>query len=157
MLVSLWTAHVCVTQFEPARRAIVMGTVLAILLIVALALMRQVRGYARPSRYRDVLARTRDYLASYRDVVWAPRLETWLAELDRVKTSGDLRSHAERSRQFSAGMGSLGDLSICPENRHDISGDRQVISAASQGLWSLTHELYVEADRLVRELSRADR
>jgi hypothetical protein len=152
-LFSLWTARVCVTQFEPVRRAIVMGTVLAILLIVAVVLMHQARGYAGPSGYRDVLARTHDYLASYRDVVWAPRLEAWLAELDRVKTNADLRSHAERSRRCSAGMGSLGDLSICPQNRHDIRDDRQAISAASKGLWSLTHELYGEADRLVRELS----
>ncbi len=124
MLLSLWTAHVCVTQFEPVRRTIVMVTVLTVLLIVALALVRQQArvcgAMVRPSYYRDILARTHDYLASYRDDIWAPRLETWLTELDRVKTSGDLRSHAERSRQFSAGMGSLGDLSISPRNGHAI-------------------------------------
>jgi hypothetical protein len=62
VLLSFWTAHVCVTQFELVRQAIVMGTVLAILLIVALALRRQARRYARPSRYRDVPAHARDRL-----------------------------------------------------------------------------------------------
>jgi hypothetical protein len=38
-LTSLWTAHVCVTQFEPVRRSIVMITVLTILLIIALVLL----------------------------------------------------------------------------------------------------------------------
>jgi hypothetical protein len=42
-VISLWTAHVCVTQFETTRRVIVLFTVLAIVVIVALRLLRQAR------------------------------------------------------------------------------------------------------------------
>jgi hypothetical protein len=105
------------------------------------------------SHYREILGRTADYLTSYRDAVWAPRLEAWLNDLDRVKTNGDLRGHAERSRAATFGMGSLGDFSITPGNGHAIAGDRKEIGAASSALWSLALELYDESDRLLRELS----
>jgi hypothetical protein len=69
VLGSLWTAHVCVTQFEGTRRVIVVSTVLMITLAAALWLLLHARRMGvmiRPSRYRDVLARTYDYLTRHR-------------------------------------------------------------------------------------------
>lgn len=92
--------------------------------------------------YRNILTRLRDYLASYGDTKWKGRIEDWLQELDSIASIHALRSHLERSQRATGGMGSLGDLTICPQNGHSIRNDRTAISEASSGLWGLTSELY---------------
>ena len=41
-----------------------------------------------------------------------------------------------------AGMGSLGDLTIAPDNGHTVPNDPVAMSSASRGLWVMTDQLY---------------
>jgi hypothetical protein len=84
--------------------------------------------------YRGILIRIRDYLRNYEDRKWSARLDGWLDELDSITPLNALRAHVERSQRATGGMGSLGDLTICPQAGHAIANDRDAMSAASQGV-----------------------
>lgn len=102
--------------------------------------------------YLDVLTRIREYLRSYDEKKWSTRLDEWIRELRGIDSTKALRIHIERSRRATGGMGSLGDLTICPQAGHAIVNDRAAISAASQQLWSMTSQLYAETTRLLHDL-----
>jgi len=102
--------------------------------------------------YRDVLTRIRDYLRIYDEKKWSSRVDEWLRELDDIKTPSALRTHVERSQRTTGGMGSLGDLTICPQNGHIIEHDVKRITEASQGLYRLTAELYQETKLLLSKV-----
>jgi len=104
------------------------------------------------SRYREILTRIRDYLLIYADQKWSGRVDEWIHELNESSSPKSLRLHIERSQKATSGMGSLGDLTICPQNGHRIQNDRQLISEASNGLWALTSELYQESKALLTQL-----
>jgi threonine aldolase len=95
--------------------------------------------------YRDVLTRIRDYLRIYGEDKWTARVDEWLRELADIRSLSALRTHVERSKRATGGMGSLGDLTICRQNGHIIENDVRKITEASQGLHALTAQLYHEA------------
>jgi|ERR1041385_1462027 hypothetical protein len=102
--------------------------------------------------YRSILTDIRDHLRRYDERRWSARLDDWLRELDHIHSPDELRSHLQRSQKATGGMGSIGDLTICPQAGHAIANDPAVIAAASKQLWALVSELYSEAKQLLSGL-----
>ena len=101
--------------------------------------------------YRNLLEQIRDHLSRYGVRRWPPRLDEWIQELDSLGPEG-LKSHLHRTLKSLGGMGSIGDIVICPEAGHDIPTERPLIKAVNDRLVALTDELYAEAKRRLSQL-----
>lgn len=105
-------------------------------------------------QYRELVNEVRSHLARYGDRRWAPRLEGWLSELDDVEKAGSrqvLIAHVQRMRKALGGMGSIGDIVICPEAGYSISDSEKDIQRANQQLLSLVRSLDKCISRILRE------
>lgn len=89
--------------------------------------------------YRDALAQIADHLAAHGEAHWSQTLRQWLRELDGPGLRG--LAHVRRTRRCLGGMGSLGDVVICPEAGHKIANDPATVKAANDRLLSMVHEL----------------
>jgi len=94
-------------------------------------------------RYRELILAISEHLAQYGDQRWAPRLEGWLTELDDSETENKqyLVDHVERMQKALGGMGSIGDIVICPEAGYSIQNEEGLIQKANDDLLRLVRLL----------------
>ncbi len=107
-------------------------------------------------RYSELLKELRDHLARFEDRRWPPLLGAWLRELERserqqdvVKTGVD---HLRRTQRALGGMGSIGDVVICPEAGHAIANDENEIRNANDRLLELVMAIDREISALLSGL-----
>lgn len=105
------------------------------------------------TRYKNLLCDIREYLERYNVPSWPERLGQWAAELDNLEVL-NYRKHLLRTQKSLGGMGSIGDIVICPEAGHKISTAPQAINAANAGLLSLVKELHKEVAREVGRVNK---
>jgi len=101
--------------------------------------------------YRTLLKQIRDHLKRYGVPGWPARLDKWARELDQLDP-GKLRAHLLRTRKSLGGMGSIGDIVICPEARHNIPKDELAIKTANDTLLALVGKLDAEVTRWLSTL-----
>jgi hypothetical protein len=102
--------------------------------------------------YIGVLIEVRNHLQQYQvQGGWSERLEEWIGEFRHLEPSAR-RAHLERTKRALAGMGSIGDIFICPQNGSAISADDNDIRTANDKLKALLDRLYSE---IARELGQA--
>lgn len=77
---------------------------------------------------------------------WADTLEKWVAELAHLSPN-QVKAHVLRTRRSLRGMGSIGDIVICPQAGNRIANDEQAISAANDRLLNLVDDLSAETAR----------
>jgi hypothetical protein len=99
-------------------------------------------------RYRRVLEEIGSTLIAYGVQVWPETLDSWLHELNGlIGSQGSERAlvqHVIRSRNATGGMGSLGDIVICPQAGHRISDEEGEISDVNATLRRLVNALCAE-------------
>jgi hypothetical protein len=107
-------------------------------------------------RYRRLLEQIRSHLIAYGVQVWPGTLDSWLHELNGLNGSlgseGALVQHVMRSRKATGGMGSLGDIVICPQAGHRISDEEGEIRDVNATLRRLVSTLYAETTTLLSTL-----
>jgi len=101
-------------------------------------------------RYRDLLRKVAAHLKTFGNTRWPPILEAWLDELDRFKGTPIPRQHLERTRRALGGMGSIGDVVICPEAMRESAFDEIQIRKANEELLRFVRELDREISNLIQ-------
>lgn len=112
------------------------------------------------ARYRELLGALERHLRANGVPHWPPILAEWLSQLDALEQRGgreSLLAHLMEAKKATGGMGSLGDIVICPESGYSVGPDERQIKAANAELLRLVHELFKEITRLINILSAADR
>ncbi|MGH8673773.1 MAG: DUF6966 domain-containing protein [Burkholderiales bacterium] len=98
--------------------------------------------------YRTLLRQIADHLADFGDRRWPAVIAGWLAEIGGEGEEIPA-THLQRTRRALGGMGSIGDVVICPEAGHLISSDKKEIRKANERLLHLVHELDEEVDKML--------
>jgi hypothetical protein len=94
--------------------------------------------------YMDLLVAIKTLLNRYQvRGGWTQRLDEWIDEYQHLEPTAR-RGHLERTKRALAGMGSLGDIVICPQNGDTISADQTEMRSANEVLRSLLDQLYAE-------------
>src|SRR5579871_5039684 len=102
-------------------------------------------------RYEELLQQISQQLKTYSVKGWPETLERWIEELHVADT--DMRSHLERTKNSTGGMGSLGDIFICPQAGDDIPNDPTAIKAANADFKHLIGELYALVTQRLNHLN----
>ena len=102
-------------------------------------------------QYRETLEQAAAFLDSIHDRTWSKTVRRWLAELSDLQNAEDTLAycrHVERSWLATAGMGSLGDLTIGEHNGH-VAPDPE---SADRRWRALVQAIYVACRALSSEL-----
>jgi hypothetical protein len=100
------------------------------------------------AHYKELLLELHQHLVGVSEKKWAERLQEWIKELDGADKDGVI-NHLKRTQKALGGMGSIGDIVICPENGHSIPSDEDQINRANERLKGLVSNLFSEIERLV--------
>ncbi len=92
------------------------------------------------SAYRALLVQLQELFGMYSEKKWADRLSGWIKDLDSAR---DYKPHLERTFKALSGMGSMGDVVVCPENGHVVSGGEEAIAKANEQI----KEIILKLDR----------
>ena len=103
---------------------------------------------SRLTRYYQILSSLQKHLKTYAEKKWSCHLTTWINELPKLSDM-EVNSHLQRTRKALGGMGSIGDIVICPENGHIISANENEITKANDQLRKLVNELASEINDIL--------
>lgn len=99
-------------------------------------------------RYKELLNQIQKYLERYSEKEWSNRLMEWINQLNNL-TDSESKKHLIRTQKGLSGMGSIGDILLCPENGHSISVDKAEIDSANDILKKFVSDLYIEIEKLI--------
>jgi hypothetical protein len=99
------------------------------------------------ARYKKLLKELQCFLELYAETKWANRLRQWVSELDGLTLDGGT-AHLRRTQKALGGMGSIGDIVICPENGHSILNEEVQVNDANERLRKFISDLFVEIEKL---------
>ncbi len=102
---------------------------------------------SRLARYKELLNELQVFFERYAETKWANRLREWVHELDGLTWNG-ATDHLKRTQKALGGMGSIGDIVICPENGHSISNEEAQVNEANERLKKLVSDMFVEIEKL---------
>jgi hypothetical protein len=97
-------------------------------------------------RYKELLKELQRFLERYAEIKWATRLQQWVSELDGLTLDRE-QDHLRRTQKALGGMGSIGDIVICPENGHSISNEEAQIDDANERLKKFVSDLFNEIEK----------
>lgn len=100
------------------------------------------------ARYKELLNQIQKYLERYSETEWSNRLTEWINQLNSL-TDSESKKHLIRTLKGLSGMGSIGDILLCPENGHSISSDKAEIDSANNILKKFVSDLYNEIEKLL--------
>lgn len=103
---------------------------------------------SRFARYKELLKELQFFLERYAEIKWANRLRDWVNELDGLTWDG-AANHLRRTQKALGGMGSIGDIVICPENGHSVSNEEAKVNEANERLRKFVSDLFVEIEKLL--------
>lgn len=103
--------------------------------------------------YRGLLINIKKHLERFSVQGWPARIDTWVGELDHLDIN-QVKDHLIRTKHSLGGMGSIGDIFICPEAGDSIEDDDRIIKSANDDLRNLVEKTYSEVNRLITFLSK---
>jgi len=104
-------------------------------------------------QYELALVALRDFLKASGANAWAQRLALWVTDLHTIsRDTSALCNHLHRSWFATGGMGSLGDITLCEENRNTIPPHLASFDEANQSRRALVETLFLVTRALSAEL-----